>query len=118
MEKVKKVNFEDGFELPEGLEMFNLTCNVNAESRGISVTFGFMKDEVQLELMKAFGKEKEYQDFLESVSKIMESVFDELNKVTINFIRNELLKSPVLNREELDILISKLLARAILGGRR
>ena len=37
MEKVKKVNFEDGFELPEGLEMFNLTCNVNAESRGISV---------------------------------------------------------------------------------
>ena len=114
MEKVKKVNFEDGFELPEGLEMFNLTCNVNAESRGISVTFGFMKDEVQLELMKAFGKEKEYQHYLESVSKIMEPVFDELNKITTNFI----LKSPVLNREELDVLISKLLARAILGGRR
>ena len=53
-----------------------LTCNVNAESRGISVTFGFMKDEVQLELMKAFGKEKEYQYYLESVSKIMEPVFD------------------------------------------
>ena len=116
MEKVKKVNFEDGFELPEGLEMFNLTCNVNAESRGISVTFGFMKDEVQLELMKAFGKEKEYQHYL--VSKIMEPVFDELNKITTNFIQNELLKSPVLNREELDVLISKLLARAILGGRR
>ena len=42
----------------------------------------------------------------------------ELNKITTNFIQSELLKSPVLNREELDVLISKLLARAILGGRR
>lgn len=118
MEKVKKVNFEDGFEMPEGLEMFNLICNANSESGGISVTFGLVKDEVQLELMKAFGKEKEYQNYLESVSKIMEPVLDEMNKITTNFIRNELLKSPVLNREELDVLISKLLARAILGGRR
>ncbi len=116
MEKVKKVNFEDGFEIHEGLEMFNLICNANSESGGISVTFGLVKDEVQLELMKVLGKEKEYQDYLNAVSETIEPVLDELNKITTNFIRNELLNNSIFNREELDGLVSKLLARAILGG--
>ncbi len=116
MEIITKANFEEGFEMPDGLELFNLKCVANAEHHGLSVTFGLVKDDTLLEFMKVLGKEKEYQVYLESISKTMESVFDELNKITTNFIRNELLKNPVLNREELDGLVSKLLARAILGG--
>lgn len=118
MELTKELNFEEGLEMNDGLEMFNLLCVANDESCELRVTFGLMKNEAHLELMKALGKEKEYQNYLIAVSETIEPVFGKLNEITTKFIKNELLKNPVFNREELDVLISKLLARAILGGRR
>lgn len=118
MEKIKRTNFEDGIEIPDGLEMFHLLCVENSEGCGLGVSFGFAKDEAQLELMKSIGKEKEYQDYLKTVSRTMEPVFDVVNEITINFIKKNVFSNHILAREELDTLLSRLLVKAILGGRK
>ena len=48
----------------------------------------------------------------------MEPVFDVVNEITINFIKKNVFSNHILAREELDTLLSRLLVKAILGGRK
>lgn len=78
-------------------ELFEMTCNFEFnEDNELNVSFEVLGNS---DAQESFG-EKQYDEYLSSVVKILKPITDELNDLTAKFIKNDI-KNKLENSDEL-----------------
>lgn len=76
----------DGTVDQDVIELFKVSCGFKLVGSIIKNQIAISNKEETEEMMKVFKKEKEYQEYLETISGLINSISEEINKATVNFV--------------------------------
>lgn len=94
--------------------MFTIKCDIDT-SEVLKISLYIEKDNKTLNSMHLAGKEKEYEQYLNTINNIIKPISKQLNDTTYEFVMNNLTNENI-SDEQLKIVLDAL-AKHILGGK-